>query len=191
MGLLSDLQGGFREQRGTEDQIFILLEIIASRRERGLSTFLAFVDVRKAYDRVWRAGLWRKLDEAEMGGRVTDIIQTMYKKVVRTILINGERTGDFEVQAGVPQGAVLSPFLYAMYIDGLRQKGLGVRIAGRLVPLLLYADDVVLLARTSEEMKAMHGVLEQYARQWRFEIHHGKSNIVVAGSTVPQPPAGR
>ena len=118
-----------------------------------------------------------------MGGRVTDIIQTMYKKVVRTILVIGERTGDFEVQAGVPQGAVLSPFLYAMYIDGLRQKGLGVRIAGRLVPLLLYADDVVLLARTSEEMKAMHGVLEQYARQWRFEINHGKSNIVVAGST--------
>ena len=66
-------------------------------------------------------------------------------------MVNGQLTEDFKVEAGVPQGAILSPFLYAVYIDGLhnalREAGLGVRIFGRLVPLLLYADDIVLLAR--------------------------------------------
>ena len=73
-----------------------------------------------------------------------------------------------------------------MYIDGLhkalREAGLGVHVFGRLVPLLMYADDLVLLARTAEEMEAMHRVVDQYARQWRFDINNGKTKIVVAGS---------
>ena len=55
-----------------------------------------------------------------------------------------------------------------MYIDGLhtalREAGLGVRIYGRLVPILMYADDVVLLARNMAEMERMHGVVEEYAQ---------------------------
>ena len=111
----------------------------------------------------------------------------MYRRVVRSILINGERTEEFDVEAGVPQGAVLSPFLYAVYINelhkALRKDGLGVRVYGRLVPLLLYADDIVLLARNADEMEEMHKIVEEYARQWRFEVNHGKSKIVVTGST--------
>ena len=60
---LSDLQGGSREGRGTLDQIFILDEVVSSRLERKLPTCCAFIDVRKAYDRVWRVGLWAKLHQ--------------------------------------------------------------------------------------------------------------------------------
>ena len=101
-------------------------------------------------------------------------------------MVNGQLTEDFKVEAGVPQGAILSPFLYAVYIDGLhnalREAGLGVRIFGRLVPLLLYADDIVLLARDAEEMGEMHRVVERYSQKWRFGINQSKSKIVVAGS---------
>ena len=48
VGILSDLQGGFRAGRGTVDQLFILNEITAIRREQGLTTFLCFIDVSKA-----------------------------------------------------------------------------------------------------------------------------------------------
>ena len=154
-GVLSDLQGGFRTNRGTVDQLFILNEIVAHRRENGESTFLTFIDVSKAYDRVWRPGLWFKLGEIGLGN-LGFMIQEMYRKVVRAIMVNGQLTEDFKVEAGVPQGAILSPFLYAVYIDGLhnalREAGLGVRIFGRLVPLLMYADDIVVLARDAEEM---------------------------------------
>ena len=65
VGMLSDLQGGFRKARRTVDQMFFLNEVIAMRwREARLPLFLTFIDVRKAYDRVWRPGLWYKLRQA-------------------------------------------------------------------------------------------------------------------------------
>ena len=80
---------------------------------------------------------------------------------------------------------MLSPLLYAAYIDGLhpalRKEKLGIWMAGRLVPLLMYADDIVLLASSAEAMQRMCEVVSKYARQHRFEVNHGKSNLVVFG----------
>ena len=159
VGLLTDLQGGFRGGRSTVDQLFALNEITAMRREDGDATFLAFIDVAKAYDRVWRPGLWCKLQQLGLGGRCLRMLRAMYAKVTRTVAIRGEYTETFDVGAGVAQGAVLSPFLYAVYINGLhaalRDAGLGVFACGRRVPLLLYADDVVLMARDATELQLM------------------------------------
>ena len=182
VGLLSDLQGGFRGGRCTVDQLFALNEITAIRREAGDPTFLAFIDVAKAYDRVWRPGLWWKLRQLGLGGRCLQMLRAMYARVTRTVAIRGEYTEDFDVAVGVAQGAVLSPFLYAVYINGLHkalsQAGLGVRVVGRRVPLLLYADDVVLLARNALELQQMLDVVSDYARKWRFATNHGKSQVV-------------
>jgi len=183
VGGLSDLQGGFRGGRGTVDQILVLNEIIASRTEDSFPTYTAFIDVAKAYDTVWRPGLWAKLKAAGVDPQTLDLLSVMMRSVCRKVLLNGDCSGQFEVKLGVPQGSVLSPFLYAMYIDGLhtalREKGLGVFIAGRLVPLLLYADDIVLLAGSPEALAASLRVLEQYAAKWRFSVNHGKSNILI------------
>ena len=54
-----DEQAGFRKGRATEDQLFILTELIKNRKPR--KTFCAFLDVSKAYDRVLRNGLWYQL----------------------------------------------------------------------------------------------------------------------------------
>ena len=91
----------------------------------------------------------------------------------------------------MPQGSVLSPYLYAVYINGLhealRRAGLGVRLYGRLVSLLLYADDVVLLARSPAELQKMLFVLDAYAAKWRFSLNQKKSKVVV----VAKPSAKR
>ena len=112
------------------------------------------------------------------------MMQRMYERVLRRVLINGETSDQATIQTGVPQGAVLSPLLYALYIDGLhdvlRKAGLGVWFCSRLVPLL-YADDIVLLASTADMMQLMLQVVSEYAHQWRFEANHGKSNVMVIG----------
>ena len=90
---------------------------------------------------MWRHGLFYKLKQAGVGGRCLAMLRQMYQNVTRKILINDSFTDEFQVHAGVPQGSVLSPLLYAFYVNGLHQElkahGLGVRIYGRLVPLLL------------------------------------------------------
>jgi len=126
-----------------------------------------------------------KLREAGIGGRALAMLRVMYTRVTRSVLVNGNPTEEFLVKAGVPQGAVLSPFLYAVYVNGLhkalRAKGLGVRIYGRLVPMPMYADDIVLLAKNEAESKEMHRVVSEYAHKWRFEVNHRKSEMVVYG----------
>ena len=195
VGTLSDLQGGFRAGRGTVDQIFVLNEIITSRLERGLPTLTCFIDIAKAYDTVWRDGLWVKLQRAGCDEQTLDLLQIMYHSVVRRVMINGRVSSTFNVELGVPQGAVLSPLLYAVYIDGLhdalRKQGLGVWVYGRLVPLLFYADDIVLLASSEAELAAALRVVEGYARQWRFAVNHGKCNVLVFGDSATKEAAAR
>jgi hypothetical protein len=87
------------------------------------------------------------------------------------------------VERGVAQGAVESPFIYSMFIDGLakalKRAGHGIMIAGRRVPLLMYADDVVMLASTQSELVAMNAIATDFARRNRFEYNGKKSGVMV------------
>ena len=74
----------------------------------------------------------------------------MHSSLSRKVKLPGGTTEPFGVERGVAQGAVESPLLYTTFIDGLalalKRAGYGVWIAGQQVPLLLYADDVVLIS---------------------------------------------
>ena len=69
-GVISDEQGGFRQARGTPDQIFLLREILSSRKERGLPTLVTYIDAKKAYDTVWREGNYVRLFDNGMQGKM-------------------------------------------------------------------------------------------------------------------------
>ena len=149
--VLADEQGGFRPERSTLDQVFLLHELIGARRERQQPTYACFIDVRKAYDRTWRDGLWTRLHDVGVRGHTWRVLRAMFARVRRRVLVNGRLTEPFEAELGVPQGAVLSPFLYSVFIDGLARhlrthpQQFGLNVCGERVPLLLYADDIVLL----------------------------------------------
>ena len=87
-----------------------------------------------------------------------------------------------DVLRGVAQGAVESPWLYSCFIDGmaaeLKARGLGVMVEGRRVPLLMYADDIVLLASNVTELREMNDVATGYAFKHRFR-HNGKKSAVM------------
>ena len=132
VGALCDLQGGFREGRGTIDQIFLLNEIVAKRAEEGQCTLLAFVDVQKAYDRVWKPGLLAKLYASGVGGKCFSLLKDILAQVSRVVSLNGCASDEFKVDSGVPQGSVLSPWLYAVFINDLYRDpvraGVGISI---------------------------------------------------------------
>jgi len=183
VGAISDEQGGFRRNRGCPDQIFIWREILESRRERKLPTYATFVDVRKAYDTVWREKAYVDIHDAGINGKLWRQLQTMHAGLTRRVMHPLGHTDPFDVERGVAQGAVESPWIYSMFIDGLakalKRAGHGIMIAGRRVPLLMYADDVVLMASTQRELMAMNAIATDFARRNRFEYNGKKSGVMI------------
>jgi hypothetical protein len=180
-------QGGFRAGRGTIEQIFILHEIIALCREKKLPLYLAFLDCKRAYDTVWRDGLLFRLWRLGLRGRMWHFLRNMLSDITRRVAVDGHLGDEFSVSAGLPQGAVLSPWLYSVFINGLadelREHGFGIDIGGRLVAILLYADDIVLVAKSADELKSMLRVAAAFASKWQFRYNCAKSNVVVCATS--------
>ncbi|MFN9380495.1 MAG: RNA-directed DNA polymerase [Bacteroidota bacterium] len=180
-------QGGFRPGRGTIDQLFVLTEILKSRV--GMSTYAAFIDVKKAYDTVWRQGLWKRLWDEGVRGKMWRVVKSMYSTVQSAVLIGDEKTEWFELYTGVRQGCVMSPILFSLFVNGLAREikavGKGVQVGRQKVQLLLYADDIVLISDTQKDLQSMLDCVTEYSRKWRFRVNpkKGKSEVMRFGKT--------
>ena len=160
------------------DLIFQLREIILTRKSRGQCTLATFIDARKAYDTVWREGNYVRLWDMGVRGKLWRQLQAMSADPKSKVRLPFGETEYFHISRGVAQGAVESPFLYACFInalaDELKQKGLGIVIAGRRIPLLMYADDIVFLASSVNELREMNKCVTEFARRNRYQLNCGK-----------------
>ena len=116
-GVLAEEQAGFRKNRSTTDQIFIMHEVIKGRKPE--KTFACFNDNNKSYDRLLTEGLRKKLKQYGLRGRMWRVLKKMYEKVESCVMINGKSTSFFEIKVGVRQGCTLSPIIFIFFINGL------------------------------------------------------------------------
>ena len=195
-GIVVQEQGGFRPQRGCPDQLFTLTELIKTRRLRGKRTYLCFIDIRKAYDTVWHDGLKAKLLQYGIHGRIYAAICSLYEGCVSTINLGSQLgySDFFPIETGVRQGCILSPLLYSMFINDLAVQlkatvGCGADLGdGSRLSVLLYADDIVLIAEDEAQLSELMDAIHRYSRLWRFDINHGKCGLMrflPSGSALP------
>jgi len=186
-GIIVQEQGGFRPKRGCAEQVFALTELIKLRRMADLDTFACFIDIKKAYDTVWHDGLKAKLRRYGLHGRMFAAIASLYSAGESSLRL-GAQLGEvdpFPVETGVRQGCVLSPILYSLFINDLALElkraealGIGLPLGNCRLCVLLYADDIVLLAQSEEEVSELMRIVGVYARQWRFEVNHAKCGLM-------------
>ena len=128
--LLHEGQAGFRLKRSCIDT---LSELVQGRLREGKTTYALFLDVKKAYDMVWRDGLWLKLWDMGVKGRIWRVIKKIYESSRSTVLLEGEQSAAFNVEQGVAQGCSLSPILFSVFINGLlkevEQAELGIELS--------------------------------------------------------------
>ena len=149
------------------------------RQSQKLSTFCCYLDVRKAYDTVWRELLWKKLRGHNIKGPFLQSIINLYDGTTSSAKTFNSTTSWFPISVGVRQGDVLSPFLYAIFINPIIEKinalGLGVLIGNIRVSLLLYADDIVLIAESTEDLPLMINAAETFGQENAFIFNAKKT----------------
>ncbi len=180
--LLIDNQNGFRKKRSTIDHLSTLTMVIETRKQQRKSTYVAFVDFSKAYDRIDRQLLWEKLRTLGVSGPFLGAVQSLYKDVKCCVRLNGKKTSWFDVTCGLKQGCLLSPLLFNMFVNDLavdiENMGLGVPVGHDRLGVLLYADDLDLIAESEAELQQMLDMLGVWCSRWRMKVNTDKTKVV-------------
>lgn len=187
---------GFRSKHSTIDHIYLLKCIIDIFLATGRKLYAVFVDYAKAFDTVWRAGLWHKLIKWGVNGKVLRVIQNLYSGIKSQVLINGCVSEYFSCNTGVRQGENLSPLLFSLYVNDLEEflhdqgcspinvcnnDDIDVQELNNRLKLLvvMYADDTATVSETSEGLQAALNALDEYCDTWKLKINKSKTKVVI------------
>ena len=178
-GIISPEQGGFTPRRGCEHQAYALTEIIKSRWRSKLDAWVMFVDFKKAYDMVSPQALYASLKHVGVGDDIIDIIRNCYDARRTTFTYNSQPTDEWQQTLGVAQGDVLSPLLFNIFIESIIRRlnahvGLtGLSCAGIIIKCLLYADDIVILAESHEQLQLALNLISGWCSDWGMHLNTG------------------
>ncbi|XP_053379986.1 uncharacterized protein LOC128548636 [Mercenaria mercenaria] len=193
--LINEYQSGFRKGFSTIDNMFVLNMLIDLLKSSKKKLFCAFIDLRQAFDTVWRSGLWSKLIELNVNGKFLNVIKSIYNQAKSCVMKNGQKSDYFNCNIGVRQGENLSPLLFSMYLNDLHEyfvnNGLveGVscnkhNLDDTLIEylklfILLYADDTVIVSETRNDLQQALNLYEQYCEMWKLTLNTSKTKILI------------
>ena len=134
--------------------------IIEKARESQKNIYFCFIDYAKAFDCVDHKKLWKILQEMRIPDQLTCLLRNLYASQEASVRTGHGTTDWFQTRKGVCQGCILSPCLFILHIEYImRNAGLevqaGIKIAGRNINNLRYADDTTLMAESEEELKSL------------------------------------
>ena len=184
---LPDVQGGFRKGRGTRDQIANIFGIIKKARECQQNIYFCFIDHAKAFDCVDHNKLWKILQEMGIPNHLTCLLRNLYAGQEATVRTGYGTTDWFQIGKGVHQGCILSPCLFNLYAEyimrytGLDEAQAGIKIAGRNINNLRYADDTTLMAESKEELMSLLIKVKEESGKVGLKLNIQKTKIMASG----------
>ena len=158
---ITDVQAGFKKDRGTRDQIPNICWIMEKAREFQKNIYFCFIDYVKDFDCVDRKKLWKILKEMGKLDLLTCLLRNLYAGQEATVKSRRGTTDLFPIRKGVYQGCIFSPCLFNLYAEYIMRNARldetqsGIKIAGRNINNLRYVDDTILMAESEEELKSL------------------------------------
>ena len=183
-----DVQVGFRKGRGTKDRIANIHWIIEKVREFQKNIYFCFIDYVKAFDCVDHITInWKILREIGIPDHLTCFLRNILAGQEATVRTGHGTANWFQIGKGVRQGCILSPCLFNLYAEyimrnaGLEETQAGVKIAGRNINNLRYADDNTLTAKSEEELKSLLMKVKNESEKVGLKLNIQKTKIMAPG----------
>lgn len=147
--LLADNQFGFRKGRSTEDAVAHMVDHISEKLDSSQKCIGVFLDLAKAFDTVSRPMLFRKMECLGIRGVALQWFKSYFENRRQRICVSDNMSDFTEVSFGVPQGSVLGPTLFLIYVDDL------CRLKLTQAKTLAFADDTALMFHGKTWTEAM------------------------------------
>lgn len=173
--LLSDAQHGFRRHRSCESQLILCVNDIAKSLDSGYQTDVILLDFQKAFDKVSHLKLLYKLSQYGIRGQLNKWVSSFLSNRAQSVVLDGARSEDISVTSGVPQGSVLGPLLFAVFINDLPS------VVSSHVRL--FADDCIIYRTIKKDGDALAlqedlNQLQSWAQQWSMSFHPEKCELL-------------
>ena len=173
-------QSGFRKNRQTKDNITFLTQKVIEQFSVGKKIISVFFDIASAFDKVWHRGLLIKLIAIKTPYYLLCIISAFLEDRKFTVKINSSTRDMKSASSGVPQGGVLSPTLFSIFINDLpltniKNESFSMLFADDLVCSFVYKDKHIAQSKVEEHLKK----LEMWSNKWRLTFAPKKSNVLV------------
>ena len=164
--LTSQNQSGFKPGDSCINQLISITHDILNLLDEGLEVIGVFLDISKAFDKVWHDGLIYKLQQNGISGELLNILVDFLNNRKQRVVLNGQTSNWIDVKAGVPQGSIMGPLLFLIYINDLPE--------GLITNAKLFADDTSLfsvvrdIAASTEELNNDLRNISKWAYQWKM-----------------------
>ena len=181
-GFFSDFQYGFRSSRSSADLLTVVSDRIARAFNRSGATRAVALDIFKAFDRVWHAVLLHKLKSYGISGQMFGLISFFLSNRRLRVVLDGKSSKEYPVNAGVPQGSILGPALFLLYINDLPDDV--------ICDVGIYADDTTLYSKCDQasdlwQQLELASELESdlrdtvvWGRKWLVDFNAWKTQLV-------------
>ena len=177
-GLFSDFQYGFRSCRSIADLVTVVSDRIARAFNRSGATRAVAPDMSKAFDRVWDAGRLHKLKCYGISGQIFGLISSFLSHRRLRVVLDGKSSEEYPVNAGVPQGSILGPTLFLLYINDLPDDV--------ICDIAIYADDTTLYSKCDrasdlwQQLELASDLRDtvDWGKKWLVDLNAGKIQLV-------------
>ena len=156
-------------------------------REFQKNIYFCFIDYDKAFDCVDHNKLWKILKEMGILDHLTCLLRNLYASQEATVRTGHGTTDWFQIGKGIHQGCILSPCLFNLYAEyimknaGLEEAQAGIKVAGRNINNLRYADDTTLMAESEEGLRRLLMKVKEESENFGLKLNMQKMKIMASG----------
>jgi hypothetical protein len=182
-------QFGFKQKTSCNHAIFAVKETILHYTENGSGVLAASLDAEKAFDKVWRDGLFYKLID-QIEPPIWNLLKKYYESSRGVILddITNLYSSPFKIESGVKQGGYLSSYLYNIYINQLIESIINLEIGAHIgkinTSIIVYADDILIISPRTKHLQTILNICAEYGQKWLIKFNASKSNIIEFGNQI-------